>query len=58
MDDYFKSKLTKYYFKKFCINHLENFGNLSKETTFEYLAKYQHYEYLDFLTSTVLKTAF
>lgn len=37
------------------LNHLENFGKVSEEITFEYLSKYQHHDYSEYLVDKLLK---
>lgn len=52
----FRSKWAAYYNKKFSLVLLENFGKQSPVQTFEFLAKYQHYAYTEYVVQQ-LKTA-
>lgn len=52
----FKSKWAAYYNKKYSLVMLENFGKLSPVKTFEFMAKYQHFAYIEWAVQQ-LKTA-
>ena len=56
MNDALRSKWAAHYSKKFSIEYLENIGQLQPANSFEYLAKYQHYAYLEWIVAT-MKTA-
>ncbi|EAR90704.2 hypothetical protein TTHERM_00705200 (macronuclear) [Tetrahymena thermophila SB210] len=51
IDDPIKSKNAPSYVKKFCQEFLENLGIHGADKSFEFLAKYQHYQYTEFVVN-------
>ncbi|KAL4435549.1 hypothetical protein ABPG74_020325 [Tetrahymena malaccensis] len=51
IDDPIKSKNAPSYVKKFCQEFLENMGIQGADKSFEFLAKYQHYQYTEFVVN-------